>query len=153
MYCKYASILGPTIFKQNVTQSEAFKTERTQQLAHLPTFCKIINLTQQAENFRAKANSSSNGALTKSQSTKSYLCYHGLDQASIDEFVFPGTHLLSITFDYSYTRSVWTLWAPTSRWRPFRPLDFVLRALWALRPCDPHKVDHTSLSTTTAMMH
>ena len=99
VYCKYASILGPTIFNQNVTQSEAFKTERTQQLAHLLTFCKIINLTQQAENFRAKANSSSNGALTKSQSTKSYLCYHGLDQASIDEFVFPGTHLLSKTFD------------------------------------------------------
>ena len=28
--------------------------------------------------------------------------------------------------DYSYTRS---LGAPTSSWRPFGPLDFVLRAL------------------------
>ena len=27
--------------------------------------------------------------------------------------------------------------APTSSWRPFGPLDFVLCALWALRPCDP----------------
>ena len=35
------------------------------------------------------------------------------------------------------TRSLWALRAPTSRWRPFGPLDFVLRALRALRPCDP----------------
>ena len=34
------------------------------------------------------------------------------------------------------TRSVGALRAPTSSWRPFRPLDFVLRALRALRPCD-----------------
>ena len=30
---------------------------------------------------------------------------------------------------------------PSSSWRPFGPLDFVLCALWALRPCDPGKVD------------
>ena len=35
------------------------------------------------------------------------------------------------------TRSLGALWAPTSSWRPFGPLDFVLRALRALRPCDP----------------
>ena len=42
------------------------------------------------------------------------------------------------------TRSLGARWAPTSSWRPFGPafcpsglLDFVLRALWALRPCDP----------------
>ena len=28
-----------------------------------------------------------------------------------------------------------------SSWRPFRPLDFVLRALRALRPCDPRVGD------------
>ena len=39
------------------------------------------------------------------------------------------------------TRSLGALRAPTSRWRPFGPLDFVLRALRALRPCDPRKVD------------
>ena len=38
---------------------------------------------------------------------------------------------------YIGTRSLGALWAPTSSWRPFRPLDFVLRALRALRPCDP----------------
>ena len=32
------------------------------------------------------------------------------------------------------TRSLGALWAPTSSWRPFGPLDFVLRALRALRP-------------------
>ena len=41
----------------------------------------------------------------------------------------------------SETRSLGALRAPTSRWRPFGPLDFVLRALRALRPCDPRKVD------------
>ena len=32
------------------------------------------------------------------------------------------------------TRSLGALRAPTSSWRPFGPLDFVLRALQALRP-------------------
>ena len=36
-------------------------------------------------------------------------------------------------------RSLGALRAPTSRWRPFGPLDFVLRALRVLRPCDPRK--------------
>ena len=40
-------------------------------------------------------------------------------------------------FDYDYTRSLGALRAPTSSWRPFGPLGFVLRALRALRPCDP----------------
>ena len=35
------------------------------------------------------------------------------------------------------TRSLGALRAPTSSWGPFGPLDFVLRALRALRPCDP----------------
>ena len=39
------------------------------------------------------------------------------------------------------TRSLGALRAPTSSWRPFGPLDFVLRALRAIRPCDPRKVD------------
>ena len=39
------------------------------------------------------------------------------------------------------TRSLGALRPPTSTWRPFGPLDFVLRALRALRPCDPRKVD------------
>ena len=39
------------------------------------------------------------------------------------------------------TRSLGALWAPTSSWRPFGPLDFVLRALRALRPCDPRVGD------------
>ena len=38
---------------------------------------------------------------------------------------------------YLITRSLGALWAPTSRWGPFGPLDFVLRALRTLRPCDP----------------
>ena len=40
---------------------------------------------------------------------------------------------------YLLTRSLGALRAPTSSWSPFGPLDFVLRALWALRPCDPRK--------------
>ena len=42
----------------------------------------------------------------------------------------------SIIFD---TRSLGALRAPTSSWGPFGPLDFVLRALRALRPCDKHR--------------
>ena len=38
---------------------------------------------------------------------------------------------------YCRTRSLGALRAPTSSWGPFGPLDFVLRALRALRPCDP----------------
>ena len=34
---------------------------------------------------------------------------------------------------------------PSSIWRLFGPLDFVLRALWVLRPCDPHKRDNNVL--------
>ena len=40
-------------------------------------------------------------------------------------------------FPYDITRSLGALWAPTSSWRPFGPLDIVLRALRPLRPCDP----------------
>ena len=36
-----------------------------------------------------------------------------------------------------YTRSLLALRAPTFSWKPFGPFDFVLRALRALRPCDP----------------
>ena len=39
---------------------------------------------------------------------------------------------------HKQTRSLGALRDPTSSWRPFGPLDFVLRALRALRPCDPH---------------
>ena len=46
-----------------------------------------------------------------------------------------------------FTISLGAPWAPTSSWRPFGPafgpsglLDFVLRALRALRPCDPRNV-------------
>ena len=39
------------------------------------------------------------------------------------------------------SRSLGALRAPTSRWRPFGPFDFVLRALRALRPCDPRVGD------------
>ena len=39
------------------------------------------------------------------------------------------------------TRSLGALRAPTSSWRPFGPLDFVLRALRALRSCDPRVGD------------
>ena len=42
---------------------------------------------------------------------------------------------------YCSTRSLGALRAPTSSWRPSGPLDFVLCALRALRPCDPRKVD------------
>ena len=42
---------------------------------------------------------------------------------------------------YYHTRSLGALQAQTSRWRHFGPLDFVLRALRALRPCDPREVD------------
>ena len=49
-----------------------------------------------------------------------------------------------IRFIIYITRGLGALWAPTSSLRPFGPafgpsglLDFVLRALRALRPCDP----------------
>ena len=43
--------------------------------------------------------------------------------------------------DYFVTRSLGALRAPTSSWRPFGHLGFVLRALRALRPCDPRAGD------------
>ena len=46
-------------------------------------------------------------------------------------------HFLQIVVYYILTRSLGALRAPTSSWRPFGPLDFVLRALRALRPYDP----------------
>ena len=42
------------------------------------------------------------------------------------------------------TRSLGALRAPTSSQRPFGPLDFVLRALRALRPCDPRQGNHNT---------
>ena len=40
---------------------------------------------------------------------------------------------------YNVNRSLGALRALVSSWKPFGPLDIVLRALWALRPCDPRK--------------
>ena len=39
------------------------------------------------------------------------------------------------------TRSLEALWALTSSWKPFGHLDFVLRTLRALKPCDPRNID------------
>ena len=47
---------------------------------------------------------------------------------------------------YVITRSLWALRTPTSSWRLFGPLDYVLRALQALRPCDPHQWNMTRLT-------
>ena len=43
------------------------------------------------------------------------------------------------------TRSLGALRTPSSSWMPFVPLDFFLRALWALSPCDPHVSDWISV--------
>ena len=40
--CKYASILSPNIFDLNPTWPKLFQTERTRQLAHLPSFCELV---------------------------------------------------------------------------------------------------------------
>ena len=48
---------------------------------------------------------------------------------------------LSEATNIEITRSLGVLWAPTPSWRPFGPVDFVLPALWALRPCDPRSSD------------
>ena len=40
---------------------------------------------------------------------------------------------VEVNISYSLTRSLGARLAPTSSWRPFGPLDFVLRALWAHR--------------------
>ena len=44
-------------------------------------------------------------------------------------------------YKYKYKGSLGALRAPTSSWGPFGPLDFVLRALRALRLCDPRSGD------------
>ena len=43
---------------------------------------------------------------------------------------------------YTTFKTYKTLLAPTSRWRPFGPLDFALRAL---RPCDPRRDTQSDL--------
>ena len=53
----------------------------------------------------------------------------------------PTIALESFKGKISITRSLGALWAPTSSWRPIGPLDFVLRALRVLRPCDPSNND------------
>ena len=50
-----------------------------------------------------------------------------------------GKEVLNVLKNIYLTRSLGALRAPTSSWRPFGPLDFVLRALRALRPCDPRQ--------------
>ena len=47
----------------------------------------------------------------------------------------------TIRLDYIHIirKEVWR--APTSRWRPFGPLNFVLCALWAFRPYHPRQSD------------
>ena len=51
---------------------------------------------------------------------------------------------------YYTARSLGALRALTSSWRPFGPLDFVLRALRALRPCDPRiKIGMLKMGTNT----
>ena len=58
------------------------------------------------------------------------------------------------------TRSLGPLWGPTSSLRPFGPalgpsglLDFVLRALRALRPCDPRMHVSVILIVDDACIH
>ena len=53
-------------------------------------------------------------------------------------FTITTTTKIIITNILFHTRSLGALRAPTSSWRPFGPLDFVLCALRAFRPCDPH---------------
>ena len=52
---------------------------------------------------------------------------------------------------YLKTKNLGTLWAPTSNWKPFGPLDFVLCGLWELMLCDPRKVN--SLSSSSSLIH
>ena len=54
---------------------------------------------------------------------------------------FPIDSTIFFEFTIFDTRSLGALRAPTSSWRRFGPLDFVLRALRALRPCDPRVGD------------
>ena len=53
----------------------------------------------------------------------------------------------NIVQEIYFTRSLGARWAPTFSWQPFGPafcpsgiLDFVLRALRALRPYDPQRI-------------
>ena len=46
-----------------------------------------------------------------------------------------GTNEISFEYSTEILLSPGALRAPPSSWKPFRPLDFVLRALQALRPC------------------
>ena len=56
------------------------------------------------------------------------------EQADFPKYYFGIFYLYIILY---YTRSLGALRASTSSWSPFGPLDFVLRALLALRPCSP----------------
>ena len=58
-------------------------------------------------------------------------------------FTHTGSETETLCVLFVRTRSLGALRAPTSSWRPFGPLslDFVLRALRALRPCDPQASD------------
>ena len=60
-----------------------------------------------------------------------------------------GPLLSSPLYKYWRTRSLGALRAPTSSWRPFGTLDFVLRALRALRPCDPRRFPGNLPSSNT----
>ena len=60
---------------------------------------------------------------------------------SLHTLYFDSRPTVSTFYILYFTRSLGALRAPTSSWRPFGPIDFVLRALWALRPCDPRHSD------------
>ena len=74
------------------------------------------------------------------------------DKTRIQAFAAVGLSIYYID-KYTYmveliylTRSLGALRALTSSWRPFGPLDFVLHALRALRPCDTRVCDWIALS-------
>ena len=71
-------------------------------------------------------------------------CLQNLPPTAVSLATFSDLCNVTDLVDYVHTRSLGALRAPTSRLRSFGPalgpsglLDFVLRALWALRPCDP----------------
>ena len=63
--------------------------------------------------------------------------YLDLDYHDYDDHDYDVHDIIIMTM----TRSLGALRALTSSRRPFGPLDFVLRALGALRPCEPRKGD------------
>ena len=82
------------------------------------------------------ANNDKNGNKGTLHASRQAIVVHGNRKKAKDKCTHIKIYFIASLFSIYKTRSLGALHAPTFSWRPFGHLDFILRALWALRPYD-----------------